>query len=208
MRIGSVLLSVLTVLAPTVGPDDAAQASTGGGTPPAVSRLATGDHGHSSERDAIARLVDLAAARIAIADTVAAAKWGTHGSIDDPAREQVVLDAAAQGAADRGIDPAITATVFRDQIEASKVVQYGLFSQWSAVPEDAPTETPDLAAIRPQLDAITGGLLDGLAATQDLRADGSCGAALRSARHDVERARTFDALHHRALGRALRSVCS
>src|SRR5262249_37644360 len=40
-------------------------------------------------------LADLAAQRVQIADAVAAAKWGTDTPIDDPAREQAVLDNAA-----------------------------------------------------------------------------------------------------------------
>jgi chorismate mutase len=153
----------------------------------------------------LCHLVEVIDQRLELADAVAAAKWSTHGAIDDPAREQVVLDAAAAGAVRRGLDPAAVRVVFRDQIEASKAVQYGLFSHWSSVPTDAPTQTPDLAAIRPVLDRITGELLDGLAATRQLRSPNAC--ELCAVRRGVEQEHHLDALHRQALGRALRSVC-
>jgi chorismate mutase len=40
-------------------------------------------------------LTDVAAQPVQLADTVAAAKWGTDAPINDPIREQAVLDAVA-----------------------------------------------------------------------------------------------------------------
>jgi chorismate mutase len=79
-------------------------------------------------RWSLERLVELAEQRLTAADAVAAAKWVTGVSIWDPAREKVVLDAVAAECAARGLDPDESVAVIRDQIEDSKVVQYGLFS--------------------------------------------------------------------------------
>ncbi len=155
----------------------------------------------------LGRLVDLATQRLRTADTVAAAKWGTGGAIADPVREKVVLDAASAGAAQRGLDPRESTSVFQDQIEANKVVQYGLFSDWSAEPGRAPTAAPDLGQVRPVLDRITGELLDALAATRTTRASADCATALRRAVDDAERDQYLDALHRRSRDRAVRSVC-
>jgi chorismate mutase len=158
----------------------------------------------------LARLVDLAAQRLTTADTVAAAKWASGGSISDPAREKVVLDAASAGSAQRGLDvhdSAEVAQVFRDQIEANKAVQYGLFSDWSADPVHVPAEAPDLAQVRPVLDGITGQLLDALAAFRAVRSDPGCPATLRGVAEGVEHNRRLDDLHRRGLARAVRSLC-
>ncbi len=153
---------------------------------------------------AFTTLVGAASDRLATADTVAASKWNSHGAVEDPAREQVVLDAAAAGAKARGLDPALVAKVFRDQIQASKVVQYGLLEDWTAEPAGAPAAAPDLASIRPVLDGVTPRLLDALVAT---RGDGSCAAQLGAADEQAITARGWDALHRRGLERAMRSIC-
>jgi chorismate mutase len=201
MRTGfAALLCVVTALTPTAATAAAGPASAGTVRPAAVARP-------SSEAQQLIDLALVIEQRIAIADTVAAAKWPIRGPIDDPAREQVVLDAAADGAVQRGLDPDAVRVFFRDQIEASKVVQYGLFSHWAAVPEDAPTTIPDLSKIRPILDQITGQLLDDLKTSQHLRSTPWCEPALAVARLDVQAQKHLDSLHRAAFGRALGSVC-
>jgi chorismate mutase len=158
----------------------------------------------SAPSPAFVALVGAVSDRLATADTVAASKWGTRGAVEDPSREQVVLDAAAAGAPARGLDPALVAAVFRDQIQASKVVQYGLLEDWTADSAAAPTAAPDLASIRPVLDGVTPRLLDALVAT---RGDGSCTAQRAAAEEQAVASRGWDALHRRGLDRALRSVC-
>lgn len=167
------------------------------GTPPQPTRPA----------DAVARLVDLAIARLPTADTVAAVKWGTGGAIADPAREKVVLDKASSGAAQRGLDPRDVATVFQDQIAANKAVQYGLFADWSAEPGHAPARGPDVGEVRQELDRITGELLDELAAAHTTRESADCTASLSRAVDDAELDQHLDGLHRHGLERALRSVC-
>src|SRR5262245_46947283 len=77
-------------------------------------------------------LAALSAERLAAGDLVAAAKWGTGAPIDDPVRERQVLDAVAAQARQLGADPAATVRIFRDQMEASKVLQRGLHRLWDA----------------------------------------------------------------------------
>ncbi|MFJ9175564.1 chorismate mutase [Streptomyces sp. NPDC102360] len=158
---------------------------------------------------ALAAITSLATERLALADKVAAAKYGTDAPIDDPAREKVILDDVAKRSADLGIDPEFAGAVFRDQIEANKVVQRGLYARWDAHPEQRPTERPDLATeVRPQLDRITTQLLDALREVAPTRTSPACGPLLTAVALRDAHARGFDALHLKGLARALPSVCA
>ncbi|WP_198154273.1 gamma subclass chorismate mutase AroQ [Catenuloplanes japonicus] len=155
-------------------------------------------------------LVGLSAERILLADKVAAAKFGTTSPIEDPVREQVVLDQAAALAAEAGLDTAETVTFFRAQIESSKLVQQGLFDLWTAHPELAPAERPDLATeVRPELDRITIAFIGELSATDELRAPTTrCRVSLVVAEHKADRQYHLDRLHERALRDAITPVCA
>lgn len=157
--------------------------------------------------ESLEALADFAAQRVQIADAVAAAKWGTNVPIDDPGREQAVLDSVATKSTQLAIDPAVSIEVFTDQIEANKAVQYALYSRWSAHPDQAPTSRPDLGQVRPILDHITDGLLAQLKATQDVRTHSGCATQLAAARQHVTQARALSPLHDDVLGRALASMC-
>jgi len=153
-------------------------------------------------------LTDLAAERVQVADKVAAAKFGTPAPIDDPAREAVVLNTVRTLSVQMGIDPEVSVAIFADQIEANKQVQRGLYALWTAHPELAPTERPDLVKeVRPILDRITTGLLEQIKATLHARAHASCDGRLIAARAHVVHHRDLDTLHSSALTRALPSVC-
>ncbi|MFM9552196.1 chorismate mutase [Streptomyces caniscabiei] len=154
-------------------------------------------------------LTDLFAERLLVADKVAAAKYGTATPIDDPVREKAILDDVAARAVGLGLDPDAVTAVFRDQIEANKLVQRGLYARWDAHPEERPTERPDLVKeVRPVLDRITTELLSALRETESSRAGASCGPRLRVAavRSAVEH--RLDRLHGEGLARALPSVCA
>jgi chorismate mutase len=154
-------------------------------------------------------LTDLAIQRLLVSDQVAAAKFGTGQSIDDPAREQQELDQVRQDAMSLGIDPAATVQFFQDQITASKMVQEGLFKRWTAHPAEAPTTRPDLGTIRQQLDQITTEILQQLVSTQDIRHQtAACHVQLAEAKGSGETLNHFDGLHRHALEAALKSVCA
>ncbi|MCS7476795.1 chorismate mutase [Umezawaea endophytica] len=154
-------------------------------------------------------LTDLAVERLRVGDDVAAAKFGTGAPIDDPAREQQVLDQVRRQAVALGLSPDAAAAFFRDQITASKVVQRGLFARWTAHPGEAPTTRPDLGTIRARLDRLTTALLQQLSTTVDVRAEPtSCPVQLALAAGSAVVLESLDTLHRRALGSAVRSVCA
>jgi chorismate mutase len=153
-------------------------------------------------------LVDVSAQRALIADDVAAFKFNTGGSIEDPAREQVLLDNVADLSAQMDVDPTVAQAIFRDEIDGNKSVQYGLFDLWTAHPELTPTEWPDLTTvIRPELDKITNELMEQIKATSDLQVAKNCGEQLDAATNVVEQNRHLDRLHSQALHHALARVC-
>ncbi|MEU6125165.1 chorismate mutase [Streptomyces sp. NPDC047123] len=179
----------------------------GGGTAVAAAdRPGAGAVTESSAR--LRPLAELSAQRLATADLVAAAKYGTGSPVDDPAREQQVLDTVAAQATEAGADPEVTVRIFRDQIEANKVVQRGLFRHWDADPSQAPTERPDLAEVRAEINRVNAELVRGIAASTGARTAPYCGLMLAAAADGVRRADRLDALHTVALGRSLRSVCA
>ncbi|MGW0905086.1 gamma subclass chorismate mutase AroQ [Streptomyces sp. NPDC002853] len=155
-------------------------------------------------------LADLAARRLATADLVAAAKYGTGSPVDDAARERQVLDDVARQARELGADPEATVRIFRDQIEANKVVQRELHRRWDADPSQAPApgERPDLAEVRKEINRVNGELVRGIADSSVARAAASCRGLLVAAGVRVPHERRLDVLHVVALERALRSVCS
>lgn len=152
-------------------------------------------------------VVELAAERLATADLVAAAKWGTGSPIDDSAREQQVLDNVAAQAQQLGADPDEIRVIFRDQIEANKIVQRGLFQRWTDHPDEAPTTKPDLSVVRQEINRVTSALVEALATTADDRGALTCRPELALAGLQVHHEDHLDALHTRALVRALHSVC-
>ncbi|MFD9903310.1 chorismate mutase [Streptomyces sp. NPDC059063] len=149
----------------------------------------------------------LSAERLATADLVAAAKYGTGSPIDDPAREQQVLDTVARLAREAGGDPEATVRIFRDQIEANKVVQRALHRRWDADPSTAPTERPDLGRVREVINRINGDLVRAIAASAPARGAPHCSGTLTAAVVHVRHEQRLDALHAPALVRAVRSVC-
>ncbi|MFF5958032.1 chorismate mutase [Streptomyces luteogriseus] len=165
--------------------------------------------GRSTTAHGLVPVTDLFARRLLLADKVAAAKYGTDTPIDDPAREAQILTDVRARAAGLGLDPDSVAAVFRDQIEANKLVQRGLYARWDANPGERPTERPDLAKeVRPALDRITTGLLVALRETERARAVPSCGPRLAVAAGWSAHSHRLDALHLEGLGRALPSVCA
>ncbi|MFB4296420.1 chorismate mutase [Actinomadura sp. NTSP31] len=158
--------------------------------------------------DGLAPLVDVAARRLDVADLVAAAKWGTGKHIEDRARERQILDSVAERSVRMGIDPETSKRIFRDQIEAGKLVQRGLFARWTVRPGEVPAHRPDLEKeVRPLLDRITGELLADIKDTQDARRGPSCRAELVKAAGRAEAARHPDVLHRAGLVRAISSIC-
>ncbi|HEV7448414.1 MAG TPA: gamma subclass chorismate mutase AroQ [Steroidobacteraceae bacterium] len=153
-------------------------------------------------------LSDLAVQRIIIGHQVAAAKFGTPAPIDDPHREQQVLDSVAAASPGLGINSADSAQFFRDQIEASKVVQRGLYQLWTADPTQRPANRSDLSKqVRPELDRLTTDMLRQLQATTGVRHAGAR-CTVEAGQALTEAAKPLDHLDRDALRVALRSMCS
>ncbi|MEU9397313.1 chorismate mutase [Streptomyces sp. NPDC048324] len=166
---------------------------------------ASADGRHSA--DGLLPVAALAADRLATADLVAAAKWGTDSPIDDPAREQQVLDTVAAQARQIGADPDEMRRVFRDQIEANKLVQRALFAEWTAHPDRAPTTKPDLNVVRATINRINTDLARSLADTTPERVSPNCGPELLVAAVEVHHEKHQDLLHTTALARSLAHIC-
>ncbi|MGW0889809.1 gamma subclass chorismate mutase AroQ [Saccharopolyspora sp. NPDC002578] len=164
----------------------------------------------AESRARLAPLVDLAAQRLLLADEVAAAKYGTGTPIEDPRREQEVLDTVADLSSASGLDPAVGIRFFRDQIEAGKDVQRGLHERWDEHPELRPAHRPDLGAqVRPRFDRISAEAVRELRATEPVRSPTThCRADLAVAVLGTVVEHRLDDLHGEELGDALSSVCS
>lgn len=157
----------------------------------------------------LGQLTDLVIQRLRVSDDVAAAKFGTGSPIDDPAREQRVLEQVRNQAGALGLDPVSATAFFQDQITASKVVQKGLVARWSAHPEEAPTTCPDLGQIRTRLDQLTTDLLRELKATVRLREEPTaCTVQLAVAAGSGAVLERLDTLHREVLPGAVHSVCA
>ncbi|MFI1306476.1 chorismate mutase [Streptomyces sioyaensis] len=192
--------------APAAPPAPATAAKAPATAPPArATAPAAAAHSPYSQ---LRSLATFSAERLATADLVAAAKWGTGSPIDDPAREQEVLKSVAEQARQLGADPEATTRIFKDQIEANKVVQRGLYRQWDADPAQAPTERPDLQEVRKEINRVNGELVRAIAASPHARSAPSCTPLLTTAAARVRAERQLDGLHTVALARSLPSVCA
>ncbi|WP_157255119.1 chorismate mutase [Nonomuraea typhae] len=189
MLIPAVSLALGLALAPATAP------------PPVPSAI-------TSERGALKPLVELSLERVRLADKVAAAKWGTPQPIDDPAREKQVLDTVAAQSATLGLDPAVATAIFRDQVEANKLVQRALHARWQIHPGERPATRPDLAKeVRPHLDRITGELLRVIKDSERARERPSCQRKLNRTASEVIDDEDLDTLRTYGLTRALASFC-
>ena len=142
-------------------------------------------------------VVGLVVERLLVTDGVAAAKFGSGSSVDDPEREERLLDQVRAQSGAAGVDPDLAVAFMRDQITASKVVQRGLLTRWAAWPDEAPTASPDLRTVRERLDRLTTDLLRELAAV---------GRIEQLAAGDIPAVERLDELHRTALDAAMRSV--
>ncbi len=137
----------------------------------------------------LAALID---ERLAIVTEVARAKWNTQAAIEDPAREQALLQSLRERATALGVPAAAVDRFFGAQIEAAKVLQRELFARWRQQRQGQFKGVADLARdIRPDIDRITARMLEQLALlsgsySRQLPAASSLSllspAALRSAR--------------------------
>jgi len=142
--------------------------------------------------------------RLSIADLVALTKWDSGKPIQDTARESQVIDNARKMAVSRKLDPDEVAELTAAQIEANKLVQYGLLAQWRAADKAPDTPRPDLVnQIRPRLDELQNRLLQQYADFAPYRNDPNCPDWLGTERASLIK----DQLHGQALIRATGELC-
>jgi chorismate mutase len=142
-----------------------------------------------------------------VAEPVAAFKWRTHGSIEDPTRVEQQLTALRADATAKRIDADYVAQVFGDQIHATEAIEYSRFADWKLNPSDAPGAAPDLSASRSTIDGLNQTMLTQIALNWDLLHSPACAGMLDAASRDVVGARRLDDLYQRALSLATRSYC-
>jgi chorismate mutase len=142
--------------------------------------------------------------RLNIGDLVALTKWDSGKPIQDSPREAQVLANARALAAEHSLDAEDVAPLLAAQMEANKLVQYGLLAQWQAAGAAPDTQRPDLGKqIRPRLDELQTRLLQQYADFAPYRHDPQCPAWLAEARRGLTR----DLLHELALVRATGELC-
>lgn len=104
----------------------------------------------------IDKLLQLMQQRLALAPTVAQVKWNNHLPVDDPAREEQLLEKA----------PEAERAFLRAQFEASKVIQQQCRRNWVSQHSPVFPSAPSLSEIRSQLDKVTGEMLQALEAAR------------------------------------------
>jgi chorismate mutase len=163
---------------------------------------------HTATADrALGKLVHLAAERVMTADTVAAAKWETAQPIENPAREKVIHEAIACQAAHLRIDQSAVQRIFEDQIEANKIVQRALHSEWQTQPAQHLSHHPDLATeVRPLLERIDSEFLLAIAQAQPALLNPQCQLTLRYEKLSKIKALSLDLIHQSALECALAHI--
>lgn len=100
----------------------------------------------------IDKLLQLMQQRLALAPTVAQVKWNNHLPVEDPVREEQLLEKVPE--ADRAF--------LRAQFEASKVIQQQCRRNWVSQHSSAFPSAPTLPEIRAQLDKVTGEMMQAL----------------------------------------------
>ncbi|MFJ5236847.1 chorismate mutase [Pseudomonas neuropathica] len=142
--------------------------------------------------------------RLNIGDLVALTKWDSGKPIQDSPREAQVIANARTLATERQLDAEDVAQLIAAQMEANKLVQYGLLAQWQAAGAAPDTPRPDLGKqIRPRLDELQTRLLQQYADFAPYRHDANCPVWLAKARIGL----AHDSLHELALTRATGELC-
>lgn len=152
-------------------------------------------------------LVDAATRRLQVAEPIAANKFHTGGLIEDPAREQQVMDAVSAEATTLDIDPAYVTTAFRDQIDATVAIEYTRLAQWKFDPAVAPVDSPDLASSRGVVDALNREMVTLMADEWGKLHSPACRPELDQAKAKVVQQRGLDPLYRQAIDFATRNYC-
>ena len=166
--------------------------------------------GRPAGENPLDNLLELAVQRIIVAQDVAAVKYVSHRPIDDPVREREILQTVASALSANGHYQQAGLQFFRDQIEASKVIQRGLHHRWHAHPEEVPPVCCSLdAEVRPKLDQITKQIVRQFeyAAAMPRMRRGDVAALVDKRLSTAMPARQLPRLHWHVAVFAMRSLC-
>ncbi len=156
-------------------------------------------------------LVSDSARRIAVAHKVALSKWDSGDAVEDSAREaQVIRNAVATGQSN-GLSEESLTSFFRAQIEANKLVQYALLSDWCLAGKAPEHRKVNLSTeIRPELDRVQSVLMSDLIQSAEARSLPGCSTAMAVAIHKYTATQSSDqpALDTLALTRSLATACA
>jgi chorismate mutase len=152
-------------------------------------------------------LVDAATQRLQTADPVAASKWKTGGSIEDPQRVEQVLGSVSTAATGKGVDAGYVRRIFTDQIGATEAIEYTRFAQWKLDPGSAPSVAPDLSASRTIIDRLNAEMVEQVATHWPVLHSPDCMGMLDDARTAIAQSRVLDSLYQQALSFSTHSYC-
>jgi chorismate mutase len=152
-------------------------------------------------------LVDAATQRLQTAEPVAASKWKTGGSIEDPQRVDQVLAAVGADAKGRGVDVDYVRQIFTDQVHATEAIEYTRFAQWKLDQGAAPEVAPDLSASRVIIDRLNAAMVEQVAVQWPILHSPACTRTLDDARTAIADARGLDPLYQQALSFSTHSYC-
>lgn len=165
----------------------------------------------AAESKDFSKLIELSATRLEISRKVALTKWDTKMPIADPPndpREKQVIDAASAEAKSSGLSSDLAPAFFADQIEASKLIQFVLMSEWTLSGKAPMEHRADLKTeLRPALDRLRTQFIEELVATQKLREAPDCKVQLVNASAAYGRRQKLSPLYAIALARGLARVC-
>jgi chorismate mutase len=173
----------------------------------ALAMLPTTAPALGDDANPLLELVDAATQRLQTAEAVAASKWKTGGSIEDPQRVEQVLAAVGADAKGRGVDAGYVRRVFTDQIDATEAIEYTRFAQWKLDPESAPSVARDLSASRTIIDRLNADMVEQIATHWPVLHSPDCTGTLADARAAIAQSRMLDPLYQQALSSSTQSYC-
>ena len=138
---------------------------------------------------------------------MAASKWKTGGSIEDPQRVEQVLAAVSTDATGKGVDADYVRRIFTDQIDATEAIEYTRFAQWKLDPGSAPSVAPDLSASRTIIDRLNAEMVEQVAMHWPVLHSPDCTSTLDDARTAIAQSRMLDPLYQQALSFSTHSYC-
>lgn len=165
--------------------------------------------GAQAQKTSFDPLVQDMAMRLQTAYPVALSKWDSGKLVYDAAREAQVIANVEAAAPEYKLTTEDAASIFRDQIEANKMLQYALLDDWRHAKEAPAAPHQPLPAIRKELDRLQVTIMHELHEIDALRDKQDCQTQVAKSVERVagEKRFGFDVQHRSALNRAVANVC-